>query len=71
MNTCPGLSPRPARPGHLGQKLKGALPGVILRKEEAEIRGHHSHQGDLGEIVPLGDHLGADEDIQALFFQLA
>ena len=55
-------------PGHLGQKLEGALAGVIFRKKEAEVRGHHSHESDLGKVVAFGDHLGADKNIQPLFF---
>ena len=58
----------PSPPGHLGQKLESALAGVILRKKEAEVRGHHSHESDLWKVVAFGDHLGADENIQPLFF---
>jgi len=58
-----GLTPAcPA--GHLGEELEGALSGVILGEKEAQIRGHHPHQADPGEMVALGDHLGAHQEVQ-------
>ena len=55
---------RPPGPaGHLGEELKGPLRGAEIRKVEPHVRRHHPHQGEAGEVVPLGHHLGPDEDV--------
>jgi hypothetical protein len=47
--------------GDLGEKLKGALGRAEIRHAEADIGRDHAHQRDIGNIVPLGDHLRAHQ----------
>ena len=58
--------PRPVRPpgpsGHLNQQLGGALRRLEVRAQEAGVRIDGGHQGDVGEVVALGQHLGADKN---------
>ena len=65
-----GLHDDPARSGgascsagYLGQELEGALGGTKIREMEADICGDHADELDAWEIVSLGDHLGADDDV--------
>ena len=50
-------------PRHLGHELKGALPGVVLGEKEPLVSSNNPHQGDAGEVMALGDHLGAHQDV--------
>ena len=52
-----------AAPHHLGDEAEGALVAAEIIRVQHLVGGQHPHQGDPGEIQPLGDHLGADEDI--------
>ena len=57
-----------ARPaGHLGQQLKGALGRAEIRHAQADVGGHDAHQRDVRNVVSLGDHLRAHEDVVAAF----
>ena len=62
-STRPGLSPRPARPATcwICWKLRSAArrspPG------EAEVGIDHADQGQVREVIALGDQLGADDDV--------
>ena len=53
--------PRPS--GHLGDELEGALAGAEVGGVQANVRVENADQGDIGEMQTLGDHLGADEDV--------
>jgi len=56
---------RVRRAGHLCQELKGALGGAKVRKSQADVGVDHAHQGDIGNVVPLGDHLRSDQNVVA------
>ncbi len=49
-------------PGHLREQLKGALGRAEIRHAQPHIRRHHAHQRDIGDVVPLGDHLRAHQN---------
>ena len=49
--------------GHLRQQLEGSLRGAEIGEAEADVGGHHADQRHPREVVPLGDHLGADQDV--------
>ena len=49
--------------GHLMQELIGALGRAQVAAVEAEIGIDHADQGQHGEMMALGDHLGADQEI--------
>ena len=58
-----GAARAPGAAGDLGQELEGALGRAHVAEGEAEIGVDHADQGEIGEIVPLGDELGADDDV--------
>ena len=53
----------PCPPGHLAQQLERALGGARIAIGEAEIGIDHADQRHVGEMVALGDKLGADDDV--------
>ena len=55
----------PGAADHLMQKLEGALAGARIAVAEAEIGIDDADQIELGEMVALGDELGADDDVEA------
>ncbi len=50
---------------HLMQKLERALGGARIAVGEAEIGIDDSDEIELGEMMALGDKLGADDDVEA------
>ena len=50
---------------HLMQQLERALGGARIARAEAQIGIDHADQIELGKVVPLGDKLRADDDIDA------
>ena len=54
-----GASPR--SPRHLRQQLESALGRAKVGEVEPGVGIHHPDQGDVGEIEPLGNHLGSDQ----------
>lgn len=52
---------RPA--AHLGQQLEGPLPSPEIRHVQTEVGMDDSDQGHVRKVEPLGDHLGADQDV--------
>ena len=50
--------------GHLREQLERALGGAKIRQAQSDIRRHHAHQRHVGNVVPLGDHLRADQDVE-------
>ena len=52
---------RPAR--HLGEQLEGALGGPVIGHVQRAVGQDSPHQGDLGKIQALGDHLGAHQHL--------
>ena len=49
--------------GDLGDELERALAGAEVRDVQAEVGVEDADEGDIGEMKALGDHLGADEDV--------
>ena len=56
-----GLAP-PAAAGELRDQREGALLGAEVRQAQRAVGVEDDAQRDVGEVVALGDHLGADED---------
>ena len=54
-------SPGAAR--HLGEQLEGALCGARVGDVQAQVCIQHAHQRHAGEVQPLGNHLGAQQNI--------
>lgn len=51
--------------GELDEEVVGALDGAEVGEAEIGVGGEHAGEGDVGEMVAFGDHLGADEDLGA------
>ena len=58
---APGLAAA-AAPGQLGDHREGPLLGAEVGEAQGRVGVEDRAQGHLGEVVALGDHLGADED---------
>ncbi|NKG01704.1 hypothetical protein GO287_03648 [Ralstonia solanacearum] len=54
-------------PGHLHQRGEQVLAGTEVVAEQGRIGRHHAHQRHALEVMPLGDHLRADQDIDGPF----
>jgi len=48
----------------LGQEGKGALPCAEVREVEANICRDNADKSDVGIVMPLGDHLGSEQDVE-------
>ena len=60
----------PAGPaGHLGEQLEGALGGPEIGDLQAQVGVEDAHQGEHGEVVALGQHLGAHQDVHLAQFR--
>ena len=59
-----GLRAAPGTSGALREQLEDALGGAEVGQGQRGIGGNHPHQRHAGEVVPLGDHLRADQQIQ-------
>ena len=62
--TSPGRSARPARPETWVRSWNVRSADAEVRQAEADVRVDHAHQRDAREVVPLGDHLRAHEDLR-------
>src|SRR5690606_13445409 len=49
--------------GHLREKLERALGGAQIAARQTEIAIDDADKSEKREIMPLGDELGADDDI--------
>ncbi len=58
----PGLLGAARTSGHLDDLLRHALTGAEVGGKQPAVGIEHGHQGHLGEVVALGEHLGADQD---------
>ena len=58
----------PGASSHLRQQLESALGCAEIGQVEADVRGDDTDQLDAREVMPLGDHLRADHDVD--FFVL-
>ena len=54
-----------AAPGELGDHREGPLLGAEVGEAQGRVGVDDRAQGHLGEVVALGDHLGADEDARS------
>ncbi len=61
----PGKSPRPARPAACVSSWNVRLGGAEIRQAQADIRVHHAHQRDVGNVVAFGDHLRAHQNVES------
>ena len=57
--------------GDLDEELEGALGGAEVGEVEGEVGVEHADEGDVGEVEPFGDHLGADEEVDFLGAEVA
>ena len=48
---------------YLSQQSKGALVGAVIVVVKGIVGRQYAYQRNVGEIVSLGHHLGADEDV--------
>jgi len=55
----------------LGEELEGAFAGAEVGGVEGEVGIEDADEGDVGEVEALGDHLGAEEDIDFLGAEVA
>ena len=53
----------PGPPGHLRQQREHALGRAEVGAGQAAVGVEHDHQCEALEVVPLGDHLGADQEV--------
>ena len=53
-------------PRDLLDLLKAALGRAEVAAGQAEVGVHHSDQGQVGEVIALGDQLGADDDFDGV-----
>ena len=58
-----GLLPPARPPGDLGQQLESALRSPEVRPSQPGVGIDNADQGDIGDVVAFGDHLGTDEQI--------
>ena len=57
-----GIAPA-ASSGHLREDLEGPLGGPEIGDVEGGVGGDDADQRNPGEVVPFGDHLRSDEDV--------
>ena len=61
----PGVSPRPARPATWVSSWNVRSAARKSARPEADVRRDHADERHARKIVALGDHLRADEDVDA------
>ena len=49
--------------GHLHQELKGVFVGAEVGQQQARVGVDHAHERHARKVEPLGDHLGAEQDV--------
>src|SRR5208283_2711693 len=59
--------PAPRSSRNLGKQLEGALGGAKVGKTQRAVGAHHTDQRDSVNVMALGNHLGADEQIEFSF----
>ena len=64
LDDSPALVAASAGPAdHLSQQREGVLIAAVIVEIQHTVGVEHAHQSHVGEIEPLCDHLGTDEDI--------
>ena len=61
----------PAAPGELGHQREGALLGTKVGEPKRRVGVEHDAQDDVGEVVSLGDHLGAHQHARLRLLEAA
>ena len=61
--------PAPGSARHLGKKLERALGGAEVGQPQRDVGADHAHQRHAVDVVSLGDHLRADQQIEFAFVQ--
>ena len=51
-------------PGNLREELERTFRRAEIRHEQPHVRIYDPDQRHIREMQPLGDHLGADQDVQ-------
>ena len=54
---------------HLHEERKGSLSRSEVGEVQTDISRKYPHEGDVRIVVPLRDHLRADQDVQIPVFQ--
>ena len=49
--------------------MERAFARAKIRLMQRHVRVNDAHQRDIGNVVPLGDHLGADQQIKFAFIE--
>ena len=60
-----GLDSPPGTPRHLRQQLKRPLRRAEIGETQPDVGRHDPDERHAGKIVPLGDHLRTDEDVDS------
>src|SRR5579864_7102291 len=55
--------------GDLSEELKGALSRTEVGKAQGDVGSNHANQGDAVDVVALGDHLGAYDQVELAFVE--
>ena len=55
--------------GYLGDEVEGSFGGAEVGEMEGRVGVDDAYEGDVGEVEPLGDHLGAEEDLDVAVFE--
>ena len=69
-NGLSGAVPPAGSAHHLGEHIEGGLPRQIPAGVQAQIGVQHAHQRDVGEVQPLGHHLGAKKHGNVLLLEV-
>ena len=62
-STPPGLVAAAGAAGDLLDLLEAALGRAKVAAGQAEVGIDHADQSQVGEVIALGDQLGADDDV--------
>jgi hypothetical protein len=62
---APGLLATAGPAGDLHQQLRHAFRGTEVGAEQSAVRVQNPHQGDIGKMMALGEHLRTHEDVDA------
>jgi len=61
--------PAPGSAFHLGQQLKRALGCAKVREAQRHIGAHNTDERDSVNVVALGDHLRAHQQVEFAFVE--
>src|SRR5207237_1322941 len=61
---APPLGPAPGPARHLRHQLERPLPGPEIGQVQPGVRVHHADDRHVRKVQSLGDHLGAEQDVE-------